>query len=246
MKIFRTQYWDERLYPSSAIRDPAEYFAEFLNARVTENSDVLDIGAGAGERNGYNLKGRCRSVTGVDFDPRVVENPLVDRGVIQQDESIPLADNSVDIAFSIYVLEHVENSAGFCAEVARVLRPGGEFWALTPNTCHYVPLVARLTPQAFHKWLNEMRGRDHDDTFPTYYRLNSRKSLRRHFGNVGMHELETQMIEGRPNYLTFTLPTFLIGAAYERVVNSAALFSFCRVNLLCGFRLPEDLSSRQN
>jgi hypothetical protein len=103
---------------------------------------------------------------------------------------------------------------------------------------HYVPLVAVVTPTKFHKWLNEKRGRDSDDTFPTWYRLNSPSQFRKNFGDASMHEVEITSVEVRPNYLAFALPLFLIGAAYERVVNSSRLFSPIRVNFVCGFQKP--------
>lgn len=140
---------------------------------------MLDLGAGAG-KNRYHLKGRVRSIVGVDFDPRVAHNPLLDRGVVAKPGPLPFDDNSFDVVFSIYVLEHVNNPAELVAEIRRVLRPGGIFLALTPNRYHYVSLIASATPISFHKWLNKRRGREMEDTFPTAYQMNTRRALRRY------------------------------------------------------------------
>lgn len=42
-------------------------------------------------------------------------------------ESLPLADNSVDLIFSSLAIQWCENLPALCSEVARVLRPGGRF-----------------------------------------------------------------------------------------------------------------------
>lgn len=237
------KYWDTKLYPLSEQRDPCVAFIKRISRQIRPDSSVLDIGAGAGERNSYEFRGHCKQMIGVDVDPRVTENPLLDEGVQADANHLPFDDARFDIAFSIYVLEHVEDPISFCSEVARVLKSGGEFWAITPNRIHYVPLIARLTPTRFHKWLNKKRGRDADDTFPTLYRLNSPSALRKHFRAAGMEEIEIACVEFRPNYLGFTLPTFLIGAAYERIVNSSQLFSRFRVNYLVGFRKTKSTGS---
>jgi len=48
-------------------------------------------------------------------------------------EAIPIADSSVDVVFSSYVLEHVDDRPATAREIARVLRPGGSAITLVPN-----------------------------------------------------------------------------------------------------------------
>lgn len=216
--------------------DPVTFFVRQLEAFVGSNDDVLDVGAGAGLNNTYSFRGRCNEVVGVDMDPRVLSNPLLDRGVVGDILKLPFESESFSVAFSIYVLEHIKDPPKFSQEIHRVLKPGGVFMALTPNFWHYVPLVASFTPHAFHRWFNQKRGRSCEDTFPTYYRLNSRIALRRHFLNEGFDEIFLKFIEVQPNYLKWCVPAFLCGALYERVVNSSELFAGCRVNVVCAYR----------
>ena len=203
---------------------------------MTPFARVLDIGAGAGERNAYAFRSRCRQMVGVDLDPRVETNPLLDLGVVSDAARLPFESDSFDVAFSIYVLEHVADPAAFAREVHRVLRPGGVFLALTPNRWHYVAAVSALTPHRFHEWVSRRRGRADADTFPTYYRLNSRRALLGHFAAAGFVDARVRTIEVQPNYLLFSLPSFLAGAAYERMVNASEIFSDLRVNLIAEFR----------
>jgi SAM-dependent methyltransferase len=234
-----------RFYPDVPARDPVARFVRRLDACVGPNDDVLDIGAGAGELNTYRLKGRVRRLVGVDLDPRVGVNPLLDAGVRGDIGALPFKSGSFDAAFSIYVLEHVADRDALVADIHRVLRPGGLFLALTPNVFHYVTLASRLTPTAFHRWFNARRGRPADDTFPTCYRLNSRRALRRSFAKAGFETVAIDAIEVQPNYLTGSALAYACGIAYERVVNATDVLSFARVNLIALFRKPPAGGSRR-
>jgi SAM-dependent methyltransferase len=226
----------ERLYPPATRLDPQAEFLATLEEFIRPEHHVLDLGAGAGELNRYQFKGRVRRMVGIDLDERVARNPLLDKGVVGDICRLPFADDSFDVAFAIYVLEHLADPARFTQEVSRVLKPGGVFVCLTPNRRHYVATIASLTPFAFHQWYNKLRGRDEDDTFPTLYRLNSRRALEQHFGNAGCSPIQVRMIEPQPNYLMFSTPTLLAGAAYERLVNATDWLADFRVNIIGAYR----------
>jgi SAM-dependent methyltransferase len=174
-------------------------------------------------------------VVGVDLDPRVKENPLLDEAVVVEPGPLPFGDGSFDLVFAIYVLEHVNDPVGFAREIHRILKPGGLFLALTPNRYHYVSVIASLTPTVFHKWVNARRGIDLEDTFPTLYLMNTRRSLRRLFVR-GFNCVRMDTLEIAPNYLRFSTPTFLLGALYERIVNRFNWLAALRVNILCVFQ----------
>lgn len=133
-------------YPAPGSRDPVLQFMRMLYDFVEPTSQVLDIGAGAGEKNVYKLKGRCREIIGVDLDSRVASNPLLDKGLVADVERLPFERGSFDVVFSICVLEHIEKPRKFVAEVKRVLRPGGHFLTLVPNQFHYVTFLSKMTP----------------------------------------------------------------------------------------------------
>jgi len=65
--------------------------------------------------------------------------------------------------------------------------------------------------------------------------MNTRRSLLRQFGEKFTCEA-IELFEVAPNYLKFSVPSFIAGAAYERFVNSSAAFAPFRVNILCTFR----------
>lgn len=228
----------DRLYPDSASRDAQVRLRELLDAELRPDSRVLELGAGTGRIPQHDLKGRCAELVGADFDPRVLDNPRLDRGVVLEGDALPIEDASFDLAVSIAVLEHVERPGRFLGEVARVLRPGGAFVSLTPNRWHYVSLAAAVTPMGVHRRYNAWRGRPEADTFPTRYRLNTARALRRHGAAAGLELESLERIEVAPTYLSFSLPSYLLGVAWERAVNSTGLLAGLRVNLIATLRRP--------
>lgn len=210
-------------------------FRQLIYEAVDSNSRVMDAGAGGGELFSYELKDRVREIAGVDLDPRVETNPQLHRGIVSSLTDIPIEDNYFDVVFSRSVLEHIEKPADFLNEMYRILKPGGAFIFKTPNRWHYFCIVAQFTPYSFHAWYNRMRGREEEDTFPTYYRMNSRSALRRQFRDAGFVEEKIVMRECCPNYLTFSVPSFLLGVAYERLVNATQLLAGFRINILGKF-----------
>ena len=207
-------------------------FRKLIESVVTPEMSVLDAGAGAGDAFAYDLKGKVNEMVGVDLDPRVTSNPRLHSGVVSDLTAMPFEDGAFDCVFSRYVLEHIAEPQTFLAEMYRILRPGGYFLFLTPNKWHYVSIGSRLTPHGFHDWYNRKRGRDDEDTFPTFYRLNSTADLRREFHLAQFDEKQLILRECSPNYLTFSLPSFLLGVLYERIVNSSDILGFLRVNML--------------
>lgn len=217
-----------------------EMFRSVIYAHLKPDMDILDLGAGAGIVNQMNFKGVVRKVCGVDVDPRVISNPMLDEGRIADAGGIPYPDNSFDLVFSDNVMEHIEEPAKVLSEVDRVLKPGGCFLFKTPNRNHYMPLIARLTPHGFHQFVNRVRGRSAVDTFPTRYRCNTPKHVRQFALQAGLLVEDIKLIEGRPEYLRITALTYIVGIIYERMVNAFDCLSRFRIVLIATLRKPMD------
>src|SRR5690554_5877668 len=85
---------------------------------------VADLGSGNGRlmRRAEQLTGaRVIGVELVEALARKSDRPVV----VSRLPSIPFADMSLDGAYSVLVLEHIEDHLAFFEEVARVVRPGG-------------------------------------------------------------------------------------------------------------------------
>lgn len=222
-KIFYKNFndnWDDKLFRNKLLK------------KLNDRHIILDLAAGAGIVKEMNFKGIVKEVHGIDLDKRVLENKYLDFPVIGNCENLPYKDNKFDLVFSDNLLEHLEHPEKVFSEIDRVLKNDGIFFFKTPNKYHYMPLISHLTPHAFHRWYNNLRGRDYDDTFPTFYRANSRRDIKRLTSNLSLKISKISLIEGRPEYLKINPILYILGLLYERTVNSIRLFDFAKILLI--------------
>lgn len=200
---------------------------------------MLDLGAGRGRIPEMNFRGLVARVCGLDPDESVLSNPNLDQAKVGVAEKVPWPDATFDVVFSDNVFEHLPDPMAAFREVCRVLKPGGYFFAKTPNRFHYVPLAASLTPHRFHQWFNAKRETESRDTFPTLYRANTRGRLRDLAYATGFEVVEIAPVEGRPEYLRLNPLMYACGIAYERAVNATSSLAGLRVVLISTFRTPQ-------
>jgi SAM-dependent methyltransferase len=177
----------KRLFP----REP-HHIAEFHRAvreRARPGAVLLDVGCG--DNAAFDdLRAAGRQVRGVDFQrhPHLVA-PETFR-LLPADGSIPFPDESFDVVTAVWVLEHVQNPIFFLREVRRVLRPGGVFLAHSISGDHYVTWIRRALQLLPHRWtqrlVERLYGRAQHDTFPTCYRLNTRRQIERAARRTGL------------------------------------------------------------
>lgn len=213
-----------------AHNDQAMLFFLRVHALLRPDMTVMDFGAGRGRlahaspsfvRDFKILKGRCRKIIGVDPDPVVLTNPIVDEAVVIDNAGrIPLPDSSVDLVFSCSTFEHIPDPSSTARELGRVLKPGGWVCAYTPAKWGYVALGARLVPNAFHPQavrLLSSGDRETHDVFPTYYRLNTIGSVRRHFAPYGFEDY-SYYLGGSPSYHANRSILVRLWAAYNSLM----------------------------
>ncbi len=223
-------------YPDES-RDGAAAFYGWIRQHTTPQTVLLNLGAGPrADRAPIRVfKGEVARVVGADIDPDVKCNPELDEAYVIKDGRLPFPDRTFDVVVSDWVLEHVESPEKFLGEVRRVLKKGGSFFFRTPNKYHYVGLIARATPDWFHKLVaNRARGYPpgEHEPWPTYYRLNSRVAVEEEGRKVGFDPIEIKMWEYEPAYLVFSTIPWLIGVAYERAVNRSEALSGLRACLI--------------
>ena len=94
---------------------------------------LLDVGCGTGTMVASLSRYGC--AYGVDVDHEAVGYCLerrLDVVVQASGEHLPFADESVDVATMLDVLEHIADERGTLAEVTRVIRPGGYLMVSVP------------------------------------------------------------------------------------------------------------------
>ena len=129
-----------------------EYFNSRLRDLRIENDSSAAIRELLAIREIATFKSLCR-IKG--FDPKLDGTTFLDLGSGDQflrlaldgtnyipldindldfeSEELPIPDNSVDILFSLAVVEHITNTEHFMSECFRVLKPKGIIYLTTPN-----------------------------------------------------------------------------------------------------------------
>ncbi|RIL11941.1 MAG: hypothetical protein DCC75_01380 [Proteobacteria bacterium] len=233
---------DKVLYPYCESRWDNRLFVTMLARVLPAHSVVLDLGAGAGIYPEFDFRRMSDRVCGIDPALEVLKNPYLTEARIGKGESIPYPDKTFDVVIATNVLEHLENPEIVLCEVFRVLKSGGLFVLKTPNFLHYVPIIASITPQSFHIYINRIRGRRAADTFPTFYRINTPRSLRQYAQKAGFLVQEIELIEGRPEYLRISALTYIFGWLFEKIVNSSEIFSPFRVVMFGAIKKPQEMA----
>jgi SAM-dependent methyltransferase len=134
----------ERTVPGLAVenywfrRHEAVYRALAPDCR---GATVLEAGLGEGYGAAL-LAGHARRVIGLELDAPTAAHVVRRYGlpVTRADlQALPLPDAAVDVVVTLQVIEHLWDQAGFLAECARVLRPGGRLHCSTPNRLTFSP-----------------------------------------------------------------------------------------------------------
>ena len=220
--------------------DGTTHFVNLLKDYCKPGAVVMDLGAGSGEGKPdfYSLRGRAGVVVGLDVDPDISKNVIIDSRVLGSAYSLPFKEESFDLIFADFVIEHIDDPDVFMGEIKRVVRKGGYFVFRTPNLYHYVPLVAMIVPVRFKSVIaNFVRNIDIEQkTFPVVYKLNTLKCLKTLSKQNGFIIENLKLIEKEPSYFMFNTFAFLLGVFYERVVNSTEMLSSFRSNIIGVFR----------
>jgi arsenite methyltransferase len=122
--------------PEASVESFAGVANHFVLGRIEEGASVLDLGCGAGTDLliAAQMVGPEGRAIGIDMTPSMLEraresaramgldNVELHEGLI---ESLPLADESVDVVISNGVIDLVPDKEAVFSEIDRVLKPGG-------------------------------------------------------------------------------------------------------------------------
>ncbi len=215
-------------------------YCERIKQYVSSTHRVLDAGCGRYLEFSKELPNSAQ-VTGVDLEPTLeTHNEQSPYGVRANLERLPFGDNYFDVVISRSVIEHLEQPGAVFREFHRVLKPGGKVILSTPNKYDYVSVAASLTPYRWHRaFVSKAIQVPADDVFPTLYRANTRRALRKHLTAAGLVEKELDAISHYPVYVMFSPVLFRLGVLYERLTALESL-RWLRGTLLCVFEKPAD------
>jgi SAM-dependent methyltransferase len=142
--------------------DQWQVFPTWITQYCGPQAVVLEVGAGRGD-GGYPklVRDRVGRLVAVDPDPRIWENPYCHECFqISLEEYARKHSVGFDCIYAFYVVEHLQNPPELLRAVWKLLRIGGNFFAATPNLCHYFGSLALITQRlGIQDWLlRRLRG----------------------------------------------------------------------------------------
>ncbi len=209
-----------RLLYGRLVSPRARYRHAVESLRLPPDARILSVGCGymAPDMRNFNVRSSLR--VGIDRVERFRRTADSAVQFSRADASaLPFRDGAFHAVVCRSVIEHLEDPARTFAEIFRVLAPNGHFVFLTPNRYDYVSVVASLIPDRLHPRVVRLTtGRPEDETFPTHYRANSVGALKKLATSIGFEVNTVEPIREHPNYLQFHPAAYLVGAAYEQLV----------------------------
>lgn len=204
--------------------DQWDAFGDWVNESCTPQAAVLEVGAGRGNF-GYpqRIRDHVGRLAGVDPDPRIQENPFVqERYQCSLEEFAGQSASRFDCVYAFYVLEHLTDPQQFFQSCHRLLSDQGVFLAATPNSWHYFGAAAKAARRlgVEERVLQWARGAAVDTYhYPTQYRANSVRAIRRLLEAAGFREVEFTMLDN-PERTECYFPRLLrvLPRAYSRLV----------------------------
>ena len=182
-------------------------YARLLADTVRPDVAWLDVGAGHRLHSGWkhdrpgDIVRRAGVLIGCDLVPEHLhEHPLITAGVVADVGDLPFRNGSFELVTANMVLEHLRDPAAAFAEIARVLRPGGEFAFVTPNRRNPAVWFAAtfLRPRWRSAFSLAFERREARDVFPTHYRANTAASISRLAKTAGLDASVVEVFQSYP------------------------------------------------
>ena len=197
---------------------------------VNEESVLLDAGCGREAPVINQLVDQIGMGIGVDLTEFNKENIGKRVRLLECDlEKLSIRDASVDIVISRSVLEHLKKPSVVFNEISRILKGGGHFIFLVPNSKDYVSTLSRLIPNKLHgSIISKVEGRMEQDTFHTFYRANSFKKISRLAAVNKFDMVSSEYISQYPSSFSFSAALFYIASIYDQMINKIRSLDFLK------------------
>jgi SAM-dependent methyltransferase len=221
---------NDRFFPRSKLRY-VDRFRELACELPRDDQVVLHLGSGGRDLGAYpQLASRPLHVLNLDVGYEDLQKNPGWLKVCADAQALPIRSSSVDLICSEHVFEHFPRPQRVLEECSRVMKEGGTLVVSGPNGWSYIALLARVTPQRFHDWVQRM-GSSSDGNeakaFPTFYRFSTPLTIRRLARNTGFDVISMQTFVGEPCYTTYLPLVHLALIAYHKLLEKLnPIFNF--------------------
>ena len=150
-----------------------------INSVAPPDRPLQILEAGCGQKWDIDLDDLKYVLTGVDLDAtalkiRIEEQKDLDHEIVGDLVSVQLPENSFDVVYSYYVLEHIANARSALLNFLKWLRPGGIAIIKVPDPNSVHGFFAGITPHWFHVFYrhvlgNRYAGKPGHGPYTTYY-----------------------------------------------------------------------------
>jgi SAM-dependent methyltransferase len=193
---------------------------DLLDEALRPGAVALDAGCGRTTRL-RNYRDRIVRLVGLDSDEAAGrENPYLDEFVrADLEQRLPFPDDTFDLVYANFVVEHLQHPERVFAEWGRVLRPGGRLVLLTSNQAN--PLLAaadRLPRRARLAIKRQGAGVGERDVYPTRYRANTPRRLASIAASAGFLPVSVNYVATLHRYGARLPPLGWVLTAAERVL----------------------------
>ena len=171
------------------------------------------------------------------------QHATLTRRVLGDMASLPFLDGSFDLVTANMVFEHVQDPKTALGEIGRILRPGGRLVFHTPNVFGYTTALSVLLPELLKKPVAHcLHGRAAKDVYPTFYRFNSRRAIRRLADSTGFVVRGFRMIVSDAQFAV--VPIVRVGELLLLRLLMTRLLRPFRTNIIAVLERRDDLAPR--
>jgi SAM-dependent methyltransferase len=231
----------ERRMSSEALSIPAayaaarsgaalEYATRLIVASLHEvvprmsSGTVLDLGCGYSNVLFSEWLLSAQKVIGIDRRHEDVRrNSNLHFRVVGDVEQSPLADSSVDMIVSSFVIEHIADPSALLHECRRVLKPNGTAIFCTPCLFGYKTLIAKFSGESVSNWVWKFfKGRPHPP-WPDHYRANTPGRVKNLCAESGLVLDRLVLIPEIPHFFYNSPLLFAFARTWDRFLEVAHL-----------------------
>ncbi len=185
--------WGPRMRLAFGYFNPDDHYETLVTKLVRSDTRWLDVGCGrdlfpSNRTLARRLADRCAFLMGLDPDDTLDQNPFVHAKAKVAVEDF-VTERGFDLITMRMVAEHITHPEQVIRVLINALNPGGHLVIYTVNRFSPIPLFTGLVPFRLHHPVKRFLWRtERQDTFPTAFRMNTRRKLRQLLTSFGHGE----------------------------------------------------------